>query len=88
MARLSKNCVQRVVGDRYKTVGTYPQIPHSRWITFWPDRVIPRLTHRSSMLPTVLSHQFPTGKNPKLTDTGSGLYPLSTLPITTTITYI
>jgi hypothetical protein len=88
MARLSKNCVQAVRENGYKAVASYPQIPHSRWITKQLAALIPQTAHRNQSLPTVSSPHLPTGKKHKITDKEGWLYPLSTLPITTTITYI
>ena len=88
MARLSKNCAQHVVVYRDKSVGIYPQLPHSRWEIRLLTKVIPQLAHRIAVLPTIISPNLPTSKKHTLTDTDRYLYPVSTPPITTTTTYI
>lgn len=85
---LGKKCVQPVRGQLEKYVHRFPHSPHPTPSSHFRLQTIHRIIHRNTI---TLHHFFPpfhTDKNQQITDSGFRLSTLSTVPITTIITYI
>ncbi len=88
MGSLSIKCVQRVGLAVHKSVGSYPQLPHTPNAQCGLTKVIHQFTHILRRITPAFPPDFPTGIRHRITDEKRWFSPLSTLPITITITYI
>lgn len=85
---LGKLCAQTVFRYGYKAVGVCTQFPQSLYNFFTNYLVVHKNDNVSPALVRPHTTGFYTGKFRDLYLLFTGLYPLSTLPITTTTIYI
>lgn len=85
---MGKNCVQDVRIALYNQVDTRPQFPHPHAINSYQQPVTHIYTHRNTILSTRLTLRKFTAQLRKITEINRQLSTVSTVPTTTTTTYI